>query len=127
MINDVLCEIQRGPRTKPLVRHVDKLLPVLGVHDGDWVHQLSRQKPKQSQEEVLKDIEQLFNPPGESLDIPKETVVETDDPAKGMEMAHGYRLRKRRRRPVLGTIQKKRGPLIAVVKRFVTRTKCKVE
>jgi len=123
MINDVLCEIQRGPRTKPLIRHVDKLLPVLGVHEGDWVHQLTRQKPKQSQEEVLKDIEHLFNPPEEPPVIDQEIVPEPRDAVETVEEIHGPRLRKRRRRPVIGTIQKKQSRLVPVVKKFVTQTK----
>jgi len=63
VINDVLCEIRKGPHTKVLVKHVDKLLPVLGPHDGSWVVKIMKPTCGAPMEEVLADIQGLFIPP----------------------------------------------------------------
>jgi transposase InsO family protein len=86
IFGDVICVIQRTPRAKQRIVHIDKLCPTKQQINTDWVFQL----PKKSTEVVPADqyegISQLFKiPPGaaqekeKSTQQPSSTVESTEE------------------------------------------------
>ena len=70
-LGDVLCHIQRNRRCKGRVVHKDKLLPVRGKHDGQWVFTLP--KKTEMQIENFDGLSQLFK---ENIDTKSTNVNE---------------------------------------------------
>ena len=64
-----------------MVRHVDKLLPVFGIHKGEWAFHMPAAKPQAPPDEVLKDVEHLFAD-AESVEVQPPIMVPEDTPVE---------------------------------------------
>ena len=63
VIGGILCEIQRSPRCKSKIVHCDKLEPVRGPYDGQWVFDLPTRQELLSFDENLEGVSKLFVEP----------------------------------------------------------------
>jgi hypothetical protein len=68
ILNDVLLEIQKSPKSKSRVVHQDKVVPVRGNHDGRWVFTLRTRDEPLVVDETLGAIRNLFDTPKDNID-----------------------------------------------------------
>ena len=60
VIGNVICEIQKNPRSKPKIVHCDKLEPKRKPHNGEWVFDLPERTQRGSEDENLAGMSAIF-------------------------------------------------------------------